>query len=144
MSTHCAHTHIHTHTHTHTHTSHCTPWAYAIKMRDNKIKPTRSCRNENPLGVRSPGGLIPWQFLYVNGLWTEMSFNESLNTWSLARHTLELNAQMEFHLTFRAQSFLWTKKPADWVKFLPVWSNIIYLGHKDLVLPLSPETANSI
>lgn len=70
-------------------------------------------------------------------------FKEALGTCALTCSALHLNAYT-VDLPHIHSCFFSLDKGARRQSFLPLWSNRLYLRHKDLVLHLSPETANSI
>lgn len=108
----------------------------------HKLPRCHSWRRANSLTLL----LILCIYSIWTNLWEEISFifpQKKLNTSALIWYIQEFNActVVPPHINGWFHSL---SKGDCRHRFLPLWSNIPYLRHQDLVQHLSPETANSI
>lgn len=108
----------------------------------HKFPRCQSCRRANSMTLP----LILCIYSIWTNLWEEISFifpQKKLNTSALICYIQEFNActVVPPHINGWFHSL---SKGDCRQRFLPLWSNIPYLRHQDLVQHLSPETANSI
>lgn len=107
-----------------------------------KLPRCQSCRMANSMTLL----LVLYIYSIWITLWEEIHFifpQKKLNTSALIRYIQKFNACTVFPPHINGWFHSLSKEHCRQI-FLPLWSNIPYLRHQDLIQHLSPETANSI